>query len=55
MKKVYANYSMLVSFEVDDEASEEEIAELVANEYAERGILDMSDFDHGEISIILAK
>lgn len=55
MKKVYADYCMLVSFEVDDETSEEEITELVANEYAKRGISDMSDFDDGEISIIPVK
>lgn len=51
MKKVYANYCVLVSFEVSDETTEEEIDEMIAEEYGKRGY-NLDDFDDGEVDIV---
>lgn len=47
MKTIYANYCVLASFEVDDNATYEEIETMIDDAYAERGF-SWSEFDDGE-------
>lgn len=47
MRTVYANYCALVNFEVEDDTTDEEIEELIANYYEDRGFC-FDDFDDGE-------
>lgn len=47
MKTIYANYCVLVSFEVDDNVTEAEIEAMIDDAYAERGFI-RSEFDDGE-------
>ncbi len=45
--KIYANYCVLESFEIDDNATEDEILETIKEKYAKRGF-NFDDFDDGE-------
>lgn len=47
MKRIYANYCMLETVYVQDDATDEEILEAIKAAYAERGV-DFESFDDGE-------
>ena len=51
MKRIYANYCVLVSTDVPDETTDEEVKAIVEQLYADRGF-NFGDFDDGEYEVI---